>query len=160
MFERIFLLTALCFFCATAQLRAREVYVVRVEGGGAVVVSNGKALEEPFERYFFYGIDVPTERQPYGQEALDWLNTKLPEGAEISVESVAADKAGDLRALIQLDRTSINYQLVYEGLAWVNRAQCRAIFCRRWYIQEHQAVVEKRGLWSLQVGTPPWQWSR
>ena len=47
-----------------------------------------------------------------------------------------------------------------EVLAWVDRQKCRAVFCRRWLIQEHQAVLDKRGIWGLNIGTPPWQWSR
>ena len=99
-------------------------------------------------------------RQPFGPEAVAWLREKIPAGSRIAMKSVSKDSAGHLRALVQLGSISINYQLLYDGFAWVNRAQCGAIFCRRWYIQEHQAVVEKRGLWGIPMPTPPWQWGR
>jgi endonuclease YncB( thermonuclease family) len=150
----------ICFFCAVAPASAREGYVVRVEDDGAVVVSESQVLDEPAERYLFYGVEVPTMRQPFGPESLAWLRGKLPAGIQINLKSVSRDGSGHLRALIQLGNDSINYQLLYQGLAWVNRAQCRAVFCRRWYIQEHQAVVERRGLWRMSMSTPPWQWSR
>ncbi|MDR2054917.1 MAG: thermonuclease family protein [Desulfovibrio sp.] len=160
MFARAFFWVMVCSFHAAAPALAREGYVVRVEDDGAVVVSESRVLDEPAERYLFYGVEVPTARQPFGPESLTWLREKLPQGARINVESVSRDRAGHLRALIQLGSDSINYQLLYQGFAWVNRAQCRAVFCRRWYIQEHQAVVEKRGLWSMPMSTPPWQWGR
>ena len=69
-------------------------------------------------------------------------------------------KDGSIRALVQVRGDSVNYQLVAQGLAWVDRQSCKAIFCRRWYIQEHQAVQERRGIWRLNLGTPPWQWGR
>jgi endonuclease YncB( thermonuclease family) len=160
MLARAFFLAVVCFFYAAAPGQAREGYVVRVEDDGAVVVSESRDLDESAERYLFYGVEVPTVNQPFGPESLSWLRGKLPQGAEINLKSVSKDRSGHLRALIQLGSDSINYQLLYQGLAWVNRAQCRAVFCRRWYIQEHQAVVEKRGLWSMPMSTPPWQWSR
>ncbi|MDR3357482.1 MAG: thermonuclease family protein [Desulfovibrio sp.] len=133
---------------------------MRVEDDGAVVVSESQVLDEPAERYLFYGVEIPTIRQPFGPESLAWLRGKLPGGTQINLRSVSRDSSGHLRGLIQLDDDSINYQLLHRGFAWVNRAQCRAVFCRRWYIQEHGAVVEKRGLWSIPSSTPPWQWSR
>ncbi|MFT4301266.1 MAG: thermonuclease family protein, partial [Desulfovibrio sp.] len=81
-------------------------------------------------------------------------------GTRVTVEPIGESESGTVSALIQVDGASVNYQLVAEGLAWVNRQSCRAIFCRRWMIQEHQAVVDRRGIWGLKIGTPPWQWSR
>ena len=78
----------------------------------------------------------------------------VPEGL------MGEDDKGAVSALVQVAGTSVNYQLLVEGLAWVNRSTCKAMFCRRWYIQEHQAVVDRRGLWGLNMSTPPWQWSR
>jgi endonuclease YncB( thermonuclease family) len=160
MFARVFFSAVVCFLGVVAPALAREGYVVRVEDDGAVVVSESRVLDDPAERYLFYGVEVPALHQPFGPESLAWLRGKLPRGTQVNLRSASRDSSGHLRALIQLGRDSINYQLLYQGLAWVNRAQCRAIFCRRWYIQEHQAVVEKRGLWSMTMSTPPWQWSR
>ena len=74
--------------------------------------------------------------------------------------SVGEADDGPLVSIVQVGGTSINYQLVVEGLAGVDRKRCRAVFCRRWYIQEHQAVQARRGIWGLNIGTPPWQWGR
>lgn len=84
----------------------------------------------------------------------------MPKGAKVSVDSVGEDDQGTVSALVQVAGTSVNYQLLVEGLAWVSRSTCKAMFCRRWYIQEHQAVVDRRGLWGLNMSTPPWQWGR
>ena len=84
----------------------------------------------------------------------------MPVGTKVGVESVGQLEAGPISALVQVAGDSVNYKLVMAGLAWVDRQKCRAIFCRRWLIQEHQAVVDRRGIWSLNMSTPPWQWGR
>jgi endonuclease YncB( thermonuclease family) len=146
----------LCFSPACAW----TAYVVRVEGGGIVVVSEKRDSDENPVVLSFYGVEVPTLQQPFGPEALEYLRLLLPVGSKVNVESANRDDEGTSRALIQIDGKSVNYQLLVEGLAWVNRAACKAIFCRRWHIQEHRAIEEKLGLWSLPMSTPPWQWSR
>ncbi|MBD5642093.1 MAG: thermonuclease family protein, partial [Desulfovibrio sp.] len=60
--------------------------------------------------------------------------------------------------LVQVQDRSVNNRLVSDGLAWVDRSTCKAFFCRRWHIEEHLAQKDRRGIWSLNMSTPPWQW--
>ena len=150
--------------------RAWDAYVVRVEDGNTISVSEKADRDEPITILRFYGIDAPSLSQPFGPEARDFLLRLMPKGTKVGVDSVGVDSVGvdsvgeddkgAVSALVQVAGTSVNYQLLVEGLAWVNRSRCKAMFCRRWYIQEHQAVVDRRGLWGLNMSTPPWQWSR
>ncbi|MDR1856688.1 MAG: thermonuclease family protein [Desulfovibrio sp.] len=135
-----------------------QAHVMRVEPGGVIVVSDSRRMEEPGIFLRFYGVDVPTKGQPFGDEAQQYLESTLPRGTTVSVQNVIKEEGGSIRCMIQLHGQSLNYQMLAEGLAWVNRRQCKAVFCRRWFIQEHQAVQEKRGVWSIPIGTPPWQW--
>ncbi|MGE9985104.1 thermonuclease family protein [Desulfovibrio sp. SGI.169] len=151
------LLVSLCF-CTGAH--AWDAYVVRVEDGNTISVCERPDRDEPSVILRFYGIDAPSQRQPFGREARDFLLRLMPKGTKVSVDSVGADDQLTMNALVQVAGKSVNYQLLIEGLAWVNRLTCKAMFCRRWYIQEHQAVVNRRGLWGLNMSTPPWQWSR
>ena len=135
-------------------------YVVRVEDGNTVTVSTKYGSKEPEFVLLFYGIEAPTQSQPFGREAMAFLQHMMPVGTKVGVESVGQLEAGPISALVQVAGDSVNYKLVMAGLAWVDRQKCRAIFCRRWLIQEHQAVVDRRGIWSLNMSTPPWQWGR
>ncbi|WP_291331870.1 thermonuclease family protein [Desulfovibrio sp.] len=137
-----------------------DAYVVSVEDGNTVTVSTKYGSNDPEFVLLFYGIEAPTQKQPFGREAMAYLQRMMPVGAKVSVESVGQLEAGPISALVQVGGDSVNYKLVMEGLAWVDRQKCRAIFCRRWLIQEHQAVVDRRGIWSLNMSTPPWQWGR
>ncbi len=148
---------SLCF-CSGA--RAWDAYVTRVEDGNTISVSERPDRAEPTVILRFYGIDAPSQSQPFGREARDFLLRLMPKGTKVSVDSVGEDDQGAVSALVQVAGTSVNYQLLVEALAWVNRSTRRAMSCRRWYIQEHQAGVDRRGLWGLNMSTPPWQWSR
>lgn len=151
----------LLFFSSSANPAcAWDAYVVRVEDGTTISVCEKRGEQEPLVILRLYGIDAPALTQPYGREAREYLLRLMPRGTKVGVDAVGEDEHGAVRALVQVGGTSVNYQLLAEGLAWVNRPACKAMFCRRWYIQEHQAVVNRRGLWSLNMSTPPWQWSR
>lgn len=145
-------------FCSAVS--AWDAYVVRVEDGDTISVCEKRDRDEPVVVLRFYGIDAPALTQPYGREAREYLLKLMPRGTKVGVDAVGEDTHGAVKALVQVNGASVNYQLLVEGLAWVNRSTCKAMFCRRWYIQEHQAVVNRRGLWSLNMSTPPWQWSR
>jgi Micrococcal nuclease (thermonuclease) homologs len=106
----------------------------------------------------FYGIGIPTTKQPFGFEAHNFLINLLPKNSKIIVTIVGKDDEGILNALVQYKDHSVNNGLVDQGLAWVERATCKAFFCRRWYIQEHIALKDKRGIWSLNSTRTPWQW--
>lgn len=149
-----------CLLWEVSPALAWDARVVRVEDGNTVSVSKSRDSDAADTVLRFYGIDAPTLSQPFGPEAFKRLSEIMPRGTKVTVEPIGESESGTVSALIQVDGTSVNYQLVVEGLAWVNRQSCRAIFCRRWMIQEHQAVVDRRGIWGLNIGTPPWQWSR
>lgn len=160
MIRTFFLCFFLSFFWAISPALAWDAWIVRVEDGNTVSVSKSRNSNEADTVLRFYGIDAPTLSQPFGPEALKRLSEIMPRGSMVTVEPVGESESGTVSALIQVSGASVNYQLVVEGLAWVNRQTCRAIFCRRWMIQEHQAVVDQRGVWGLKIGTPPWQWGR
>ena len=155
------LLVLLCLLVASRVSAAPWTgYVVNVEDGNTVTVSTKADARKADFVLRFYGIGAPTLRQPFGKEACAYLREMLPKGTRVGVDIVEEEKDGSIRALVQVRGDSVNYQLVAQGLAWVDRQSCKAIFCRRWDIQEHQAVQERRGIWRLNLGTPPGQWGR
>lgn len=106
----------------------------------------------------FYGIGIPTARQPFGREAHNALAELLPPGSRPAITIVNEGGEGIYSALVQVNDRSVNNLLVSQGLAWVDRHTCKAFFCRRWHIEEHIAQQERKGVWSINVSTPPWQW--
>lgn len=128
--------------------------VVSVAPGNTITVkSGGKELA-----LRFYGIGIPTDRQPFGKEAHALLTSILPPGEKCIITTVNDAGDGLISALVQVQDRSVNNRLVSEGLGWVDRFTCKAFFCRRWHIEEHIAQKDRRGVWSINVSTPPWQW--
>lgn len=158
----IFLATAcLTFlFALSGPAMAWEGYVVKLEDGNTISVSRSKENMSDTTILRMYGADAPSLRQPYGPQALALMQQMMPVGTKVTVDPVGTDEKGIVMALVQVGGNSVNYQMIREGLAWVNRQTCKAMFCRRWHIQEQQAITEKRGIWSLELSTPPWQWGK
>ncbi|MBR4741567.1 MAG: thermonuclease family protein [Desulfovibrio sp.] len=135
-------------------------FVVRVEDGGTIAVAKWPDAEKEDELVRMYGIRTPSLLDPYGQEARKFLLGLLPKGTKIELQTVNQTSEDGLEeVLVQVAGKSLNYSLLYEGLAWVDRATCKSSYCRRWYIVEHNSVESRKGLWSLELETPPWQWS-
>lgn len=159
---RVFLLIAFCLALAP-EAAAWETYigrnltarVVDVPANNMMLVRDSAGKELAIR---FYGIGVPTSRQPLGNEAHALLGQILAPGTKVILTTVNEDRDGLINALVQVQDRSVNNRLVAEGLAWVDRAACKAFFCRRWHIEEHLAQKERRGIWGLNIGTPPWQW--
>ena len=139
-------------------LKSRRAYVASLEDGNILMVSKWRGTVSPDTAVLFYGIGIPTMHQPFGPQARELLLKLLPRGRQVSLESASVEKDGQLAALVQAGGVSVNHRLLADGLAWVDRGKCRAFFCRRWLIQENVARKERRGIWSINVSTPPWQW--
>lgn len=137
---------------------SKTVYVQKIEPGNIIIVNDYNVSDRDNFPIRFYGIGIPTKKQPFGNEAAAMLRELLPQGTKIIISTVRKDEEGIVSALVQLRDHSVNSRLVDEGLAWVDRSTCKAFFCRRWHIQESLAIKDKRGIWALNIPTPPWQW--
>ncbi|MBQ7738099.1 MAG: thermonuclease family protein [Desulfovibrionaceae bacterium] len=134
--------------------------MMEIEDGGIIAVSNWSNSEKVDARVRLYGVRMPLFKEPYGKEARDFLLGYLPRGAKIELASVGHSAEDGLEeVLVQVGGHSVNYALVDEGLAWVDRRSCKSSYCRRWYLVEHNAVEARKGVWGLDLETPPWQWS-
>ena len=138
--------------------RKATAYVVAVEEGNLISVANRWGRKSADYVISLYGIGIPTENQPFGKEARATLLRLLPSGARVIVSIVGEMGGGVVSALVQVEGRSVNNLLVDQGLAWVDRATCKAMLCRRWHIEEHSAIKDRRGIWSLNMSSPPWQW--
>lgn len=160
---RVFLMTIVCFLYGIIQAHAWETYighnttayVTGLTEGNILQLRDSDGKEFPAR---FYGIGIPGKRQPLGSEAHAMLTRLLPVGSKAVLTAINEDEQGIVTALVQINDRSVNNALVSDGLAWVNRTTCKAFFCRRWHIEEHLAQKERRGIWSLNMSTPPWQW--
>lgn len=152
-----------CAICFCRPALAWDTYVGKTIQATVDMLDEGNILiaktEDGLIPVSFYGIGIPTGKQPFSEQAREALARTLQKGAKIILTTVNQNEEGIFSALVQHNDHSVNNMLVDRGLAWVDRQSCKAFFCRRWYIQEHLAVKERRGIWALNLSSPPWQWS-
>lgn len=138
-----------------------EGYVVRIAPDNAIVVCKDSSASREDAVYRLWGIGMPGQNKPFGQQAHAFLTQTLPKGTLITVKVIDTKKSEAIpEVLVQVYGKSLNYAMIREGLAWVDRQHCTSLYCRRWHIEEHRAVTEGRGIWGLNMTTPPWQWGQ
>lgn len=151
---------AFLVFCGPASAwdsyigRDMDVELVNVRPGNVLTVKDG-ATELAIS---FYGIGIPTARQPYGNQAHALIRKLLPAGSRLTLTTVNQTDDGIINALVQVADISVNTRLIADGLAWLDRKTCKAFFCRRMQITENTAREKRRGIWGMNMATPPWQW--
>jgi len=155
-FPPLFLIIAASciFFCGSAS--AAPVFsaqVIKVVDGDSleVVSSAGEKI-----KLRLWGIDAPESRQAYGKQA-KLLLAAMVKGRRVEVQGKDIDLYQRLVALVWVDDTLVNEELVRQGAAWVYERFCREHICHSWQRLEDDARRERRGLWARPKPVPPWQ---
>ncbi|CAK0774704.1 micrococcal nuclease [Gammaproteobacteria bacterium] len=99
-------------------------------------------------------IDAPEHDQPYGAAAKSAL-ADLVNGRTVRVVSVNHDRYGRVVGRVYVGDTDVNAVLVQQGHAWVYRQYARD---KSLFSAEKEAKRARRGLWSENQPTPPWEW--
>jgi len=129
--------------------------VVGVAAGETIMVlKNGKTVE-----VLLYGIDCPEEGQPFSEQAIEFTS-KMVFGKVVEVHRMNTDRHGRTVALVSVDKSLLNEELVKAGLAWVYNRDCYEVICENWKHYQLRAKIGKRGLWSDPNSIPPWQFRR
>ena len=101
-------------------------------------------------------IDAPEGGQPFGRAAKRMLSD-LVFGRTIRARVTDIDRYGRAVAVLTVDGTNINAQMVKGGGAWAYR---RYLSDQRYIRWEEDARQARRGLWRLQADQimAPWEW--
>ena len=105
--------------------RAWSGKVVGVSDGDTVkVLRDGKQV-----KIRLYGIDCPEKSQPFSKRAKQFTSDMVF-GKEVEIGAITIDHYGRTIALVYVDGTSVNGELVRAGLAWVYYLYCGFPICR------------------------------
>ncbi len=128
--------------------------IIRAEGtqGDLVTVSrDGKPIT-----IRLYGVACPVAGQPLADRATSRVLEAAMEST-VMVELVGQDKAGTPIARVSLpDGTSLNEDLVRQGLAWWDSPNTPG--ARGLQRAATEAISAKRGLWSTPAPLAPWDY--
>lgn len=125
-----------------------------IDGDTLEVMHQGKRV-----RVRLWGIDTPEWQQDFSHEARAFTLHRV-QGRRVELLSKAWDKYGRLVAMVQVGGSSLNEELLREGLAWVHIYYCREPICRGWRRLEKEARTARRGLWKNDNPVPPWKWKQ
>jgi len=106
-------------------------------------------------------IDAPeTAQSPYGQQARNDLQQRLPISREVSLDVKTTDRYGRTVAEVISD-ININLALVEDGQAFVYRQYLSGCDAREYLDAEHRASRRRYGVWQVEGGiTRPWDFRR
>ncbi len=103
------------------------------------------------------GIDCPEGRQAHGDEARQFLASKV-ENRRVRIALETIDQYGRTVGQVLLNGENINEQIVAQGHGWVYRKYCTADHCKDWLKLEKAARKARLGLWQEKDPKPPWEW--
>jgi micrococcal nuclease len=107
------------------------------------------------EHLRLYGVDVPIEPQPFGEEARKYVAKRLL-GKTVEVTPLIRDKIDRIVAYVYLDGESVGDDLLRKGLAWWDRNYFP------WELGlarlQEEAKNAKVGLWVEAHPIPPWEY--
>ncbi|HEX7954161.1 MAG TPA: thermonuclease family protein [Burkholderiales bacterium] len=150
------LLLALAVHATAATLAGR---VVGVSDGDTVTILTAQNRQVKVR---LSGIDAPEKKQPFGTFSRQTLARQVF-GQAVTVQWTKLDRYGRVVGKIEIDGVDANLEQVREGSAWVYIQYLRELppEDRKLYLEaEHQAQLERRGLWRDSDPEPPWQWRR
>ncbi|MCP9905493.1 thermonuclease family protein [Cyanobium sp. BA5m-10] len=106
-------------------------------------------------------IDAPeTAQGPYGQQARNYLQQRLPVGREVMLEVKTTDRYGRSVAEVISD-ININLALVEDGQAFAYRQYLSGCNAKEYLDAEYRASRRRYGVWQVEGGiTRPWDFRR
>ena len=106
-------------------------------------------------------IDAPeTAQGPYGQQARNYLQQRLPVGREVSLEVKTTDRYGRSVAEV-ISEININLVLVEDGQAFAYRQYLSGCNAKEYLDAEYRASRRRYGVWQVEDGiTRPWDFRR
>jgi endonuclease YncB( thermonuclease family) len=124
-----------------------------IDGDSLIVQGGGKEVE-----IRLYGVDAPEFRQPYGKDALIFIQNMLQRGTEVKVYPKGKDRHGREVARVFVGKKELNLEIIRAGMAWWYARY--APLMTNYYDAQNEAKQKQRGLWLEADPTPPWIWRK
>ena len=122
---------------------------IRVRQGGKVLTVRLACIDAP-----------ETAQGPYGQQARNYLQQRLPVGREVSLEVKTTDRYGRSVAEV-ISEININLVLVEDGQAFAYRQYLSGCNAKEYMDAEYRASRRRYGVWQVEDGiTRPWDFRR
>lgn len=155
---RILLVLLLCAFPVLSfGAQSFDGKVVGISDGDTITVLTDEKRQVKIR---LYGVDCPESKQAYGTRARQ-LTSDQVFGKHVHVEVMDVDRYGRTVGIVSApDGTTLNRELLENGMAWLYTDYCKAPVCGEWKQVELSARQAKIGLWTDKSPTPPWEYRK
>lgn len=102
-----------------------------------------------------YGVDCPEKSQDFGTKAKQFTSDKVF-GKTVEIDPVTMDRHGRTVGMVSVNGSNLSKMLVESGMAWVYDDYCKMQECQEWRVLQEGNKKQKRGIWSVNSATPPW----
>jgi len=106
------------------------------------------------EEIKLYGIACPEHVQDFSHRAVEFT-LNMVDGKKVEIIPISIDPKGLTVGTLNLDKKSLNEELIKAGLVWVSRTRCRESFCSQWKLAQDDARKTRVGLWAIPNTVPP-----
>jgi len=151
---RHILLSLILSLSAIAHAETITGRVVGVSDGDTLTILDSTNTEYKIR---LAAIDAPEKAQPFGQRGKQKLSD-LCFGKSASIQVISTDRYGRSVGDVDCAGVNANEVMVQSGLAWVYRKYDKGY--GHLYGLEEDARNTRRGLWSDNNPTPPWEWRK
>jgi len=128
--------------------------VISVADGDTITILN--AMNEQV-KIRLAGVDCPEKQQAFGQRSKQFTSSMVA-GKNVTIEPETTDRYGRTVAMVFVNGSNLNEQIVANGYGWVYRKYCNKPFCDDWLKLEDKARNSRIGLWADSTPVPPWEW--
>lgn len=116
-----------------------------------MLIENNKQI-----RIRLHGIDCPEKKQDYGTKAKTFVSERIF-GKTITIINTDTDRYGRIIAIVPYENTTINEELLRNGLAW---HYCKYDKREYWHYLQDSSRVQKVGVWSRSDVIAPWEYRK
>jgi micrococcal nuclease len=143
------------FFLTSLSLLAETITgkVVGVSDGDTITVLDSSLKRHKIR---FEHIDAPEKSQAFGQRSKEYLSS-LIFNKKVSVKIKTTDRYKRVIATVMHGTTNINLEMVKAGYAWHYKYYSKD---KQFADAERTARNAKKGIWSSNKATPPWDYRR
>lgn len=110
--------------------------VVSISDGDTITVLDANKTQHKIR---LFGVDCPESHQDFGQKAKDFT-AGMVFGKDVSVKVMDTDRYGRTVGIVNVNATSLNEELLKNGMAWYYAQYCKSSFCAQWVMVDFMHI--------------------
>ena len=150
------ILSVLVVLAAAINVFAFEAKVIGISDGDTIKVL---LFDKQQMSLRLYGVDSPESGQDYGKKAKEFTSNAVF-GKTVEVQDMGDGKFGRRAAIVSINGTVLNEELLKNGFAWHYEDYCKIPASATWAQYAAKAKEQGLGLWAGKNPLEPWKFRK